>query len=135
MTGRRDFRPQDLPIFRPYPDEIPWELLALADPDQERVFGYADVDFMRVAKRDDEVVGVYVLQRLEPTVYRLCNLAVSPECRGRGLGGWLLGHAIGIAESKGGREIRVNGAPLKGLFRRFGFVVRDGDLCLTLIPE
>lgn len=135
MTGRKRFRPQDLPLFRPYPDEIPWDLLALADPDQDRVFGYADADLMRVAKLDDEVVGVYVLERLAPTVYRLCNLAVIPACRGRGLGSWLLGHAIGIAESRGGREILVKEAPLDGLFRRFGFTSRDGDLRLVLMPE
>lgn len=130
-----DFRPQDVSVYRPYPDEIPWELLALADPDESRVQGYADADLMRVAKLDDQVVGVYVISRLTPTVFELCNLAVAPGCRSRGLGRWLLGHAIGIAESKGGREILVRDAPLRGLFARLGFVTRGADLVLVLTPE
>lgn len=135
MAGTAEFRPQDARIYRPYPDEIPWELLALADTDEERVHGYADADLMRVAKLGDETVGVYVIRRLEPTVYELCNLAVAPARRRRGLGRWLLGHAVGIAEAKGGREIRVRNTPAKGLFARFGFAAAGPDLVLVLSPE
>lgn len=139
MSGRDDFRPQDIDIYRPYPDEIPWELLRLADPDENRVVDYADADYMRVAKVDDEAVGVYVVQALNPTVYELRNLAVAPAWRNRGLGRWLLGHAIGIAESKGGREILLRHAPRKarwrGLFERTGFVASGDDLLLVLTPE
>ncbi len=139
MRDRDDFRPQDVNIYRPYPDEIPWELLLLADPDENRVHEYADADFMRVAKVDDEAVGVYVVQALEATVYELRNLSVAPAWRRRGLGRWLLGHAIGIAESKGGREIVLRRAPRtaswRGLFERTGFVASGEDLLLVLAPE
>ncbi len=122
-------------MFRPYPDEVPWELLLLADPDEDRVAGYLDADFMRVAKVDDEPVGVYVIRALTPTCYELLNLAVAPAYRRQGLGRWLLGHAIGIAESKGGREIVVPGAPLRGIFQRTGFSAEGKDLRLVLMPE
>ncbi len=135
MAAGGKFRPQDVSIFRPYPDEMPWDLLALADPREERVLGYADPDMTRVAKYQQRVVGVYVLKRRSPTVFQLCNLAVAPDCRGSGLGRWLLGHAVGIAESRGGREILVEGVPLRGLFRRFGFASRGDDLLLVLTPE
>ena len=129
------FRPQDTNIFRPYPDEIPWELLLQADPDEQRVYDYADADYMRVAKYADEAVGVYVVRSLTATRFELCNLSVAPGFRNRGLGRWLLGHAIGIAETKGGREILVRRAPFRGLFRQVGFVSDGADLLLFLTPE
>lgn len=139
MTDRADFRPQDVNIYRPYPDEVPWDLLLLADPDEQRVLEYAEADYMRVAKVDDEAVGVYVVQALSPTVYELRNLVVAPAWRRRGLGRWLLGHAIGIAESKGGREIVLRRVPRaagwRRLFERTGFVASGEDLLLVLAPE
>jgi GNAT superfamily N-acetyltransferase len=125
----------DTHIYRPYRDEIPWELLLVADPDEERVNGYAYGEFMRVAKIDDKVVGVYVIQAVTPTRYQLRNLAVSEGYRRKGLGGWLLGHAIGIAETKGAREIYVADVPLRGLFKKIGFAANVRDLLLTLTPE
>ena len=131
MSPRRTFTYRDVDIFRPYPDEIPWELLEQVGSDTEAV----DVDLLRVAKLDGEPVGVYQLGVRSATCYVLVSLAVVPECRRRGLGRWLLGHAIGIAESKGAREIRIAGAPLKGLFQRSGFVADADELVLRLMPE
>ena len=129
------FRPQDTSIYRPYPDEIPWELLRVADADEDRLIDYVDADYMRVAKYADEPVGVYVIRSLTPISYELCNLAIDPGFRNKGLGRWLLGHAIGLAETKGGREILVRDRPLRGLFRQLGFVAREADLLFTLTPE
>jgi GNAT superfamily N-acetyltransferase len=129
------FRPQDTRMFRPYPDEVPWELLRLADPSEERILDYADADLMRVAKYEDEAVGVYVVRPETPTRYEICNLAVAPAYRHKGLGRWLLGHAIGLAETKGAREIVVRRTPLRGLFRKTGFVEDDGGIRLELQPE
>jgi N-acetylglutamate synthase-like GNAT family acetyltransferase len=135
-TGSRtDFRPRDAAIHRPYPDEIPWELLLEADPDEARVRDYVDADLMRVAKHEGQAVGVYVVRPLTATRYELLNLAVASSHRRRGLGAWLLGHAIGLAETKGGREVLVRSTPLRGLFERTGFVREDGDLLLRLTPE
>lgn len=126
----RPFTLKDIDVFRPYPDEIPFDLLELAGGSVE-----SDADLMRVAKLDGEAVGVYQLLALSAVSYELVALAVAPECRRRGVGRWLLGHAIGIAESKGGREIRIRGAPLKGLFARSGFVAEGDALVLRLSPE
>ena len=131
----KDFKPRDASIYRPYPDEVPWELLSSADGDEDRVRGYADIDYMRVAKHRDQVVGVYVVQALEPTRYALKALVVTENYRRRRLGSWLLGHAIGLAESKGAREIEVPGAPLRGFFRRVGFEETSSGLLLVLTPE
>jgi len=101
------FAPRDARILRPYPEELPWELLLDADPSRTRVESYLTDDYTRIAKYDDRVVGVYALARHEPTVFELMNIAVAPDCQGTGLGRWLLGHAIGLAESKGARVVEV----------------------------
>ena len=129
------FRLREVDIYRPYPDEIPWELLHESDPVEQRVAGYVDADYMRVAKLRGDAIGVYVVRAIDATRFELCNLVVARRYRNRGLGRWLLGHAIGLSETKGGREILVREAPLRGLFARTGFVSTGADLLLVLSPE
>ena len=148
------FAPRDARILRPYPEELPWDLLLDADPSRERVERYLGDDYTRIAKYDDRVIGVYALARHSPTVFELMNIAVAEEFRGTGLGRWLLGHAIGLAESKGARVVEVGtgnssfGA-LK-FYQRAGFrivgvrpnyfvenypepIVEDGLTCIDMI--
>lgn len=131
MTTRRDFTLKDIDVYRPYPDEIPLDLLALAGTTPEQV----DADLMRVAKLDGQAVGFYQLRELGETTWELVGLAVARECRHHGLGRWLLGHAIGIAESKGGREIRIRSTRQRKLLARTGFVAEGDALVLRLTPE
>jgi ribosomal protein S18 acetylase RimI-like enzyme len=101
------FDPRDARMLRPYPEEIPWDLLLDADPSRARVESYLSDELTRVAKLDDVVIGVYALQRIDATSFELMNIAVAESHQGTGLGGRLLGHAIGLAESKGARVIEV----------------------------
>jgi GNAT superfamily N-acetyltransferase len=128
MSG---FRPRDVQIFRPYPDEIPWELL----PEDEGGEAYSEPAQMRIAKLVDEVAGVYVVEPAGALRYRLLNLVVAPAYRGHGLGRWLLGHAIGLAESKGAREVVVQGQARRRFFASVGFEEDGADLKLVLTPE
>jgi ribosomal protein S18 acetylase RimI-like enzyme len=123
----------EIPIVRPREDKMPWDLLLDADPSRAHVERYLDPALTRVAKLDDAVLGVYVLARHAPTRFELMNIAVREDCRRHGLGRWLLGHAIGLAESKGGRVIEVgtgnSSLGALGFYQRAGFrivgVVRD----------
>jgi len=127
-----EFKPRDARIFQPYSDEIPWELLRQgrsADPE------YADEARMRVAKLDGEVIGVYVVEPLDALCFRLVELVVAASHRDHGLGRWLLGHAIGLAESKGAREIVVRAQARRRFFASVGFEEHGADLKLTLTPE
>ena len=127
-----EFKPRDVRIFQPYSDEIPWELLRQgksADPE------YSDDARMRVAKLEGEVIGVYVVEPVNALCFQLLELVVAPSHRGHGLGRWLLGHAIGLAESKGAREIVVRGQPRRRFFAGVGFEEHGADLKLTLTPE
>jgi len=135
MSERAGFRAQDASIYRPYPDEVPWELLLLGDPDEERVTGYLDTDYMRVAKDGETVAGAYVVEAESAIRYALRNLVVAPGYRRKGLGAWLLGHAIGLSESKGAREIVIHDTRPRSFFTRVGFVADGRDLLLRLEPE
>jgi GNAT superfamily N-acetyltransferase len=125
------FRARDAEIFRPYPDEIPWELL----PDDAASDTYPENARMRVAKFDGQVIGVYVIGPVDVLCWRLLDLVVARGYRRRGLGRWLLGHAIGLAESKGAREILVQGRARRRFFASVGFEDHGADLKLTLTPE
>lgn len=135
MSSLKDFRGSDTTIYRPYSDAVPWELLLLGDADEDRVASYRDSDYMRIARHGEEVVGVYVIEALTVTRFALLNLAVEPAYRGKGLGAWLLGHAIGLSESQGAREIVVPETRQRRFFSRVGFVQDGTDLRLTLMPE
>jgi len=128
-------RPRDLQMFRPYADEVPWELLESAGADEDALAAVLELDLVRVAKLEGRVVGGYGIRPLSPTSYELVALAIAEGWRGKGFGRWLVGHAIGLAESRGGREIVVRGEGHAAFLRRFGFEPAQNDLVLPLIPE
>jgi ribosomal protein S18 acetylase RimI-like enzyme len=103
----KTFDPRDARILRPYPEELPWRLLLDADPSRARIERYLSDALTRIAKRDDDVIGVYALQQRDGTTFELMNIAVAEAYQGTGLGRRLLGHAIGLAESQGARVIDV----------------------------
>lgn len=119
-----NFSYRDIDVYPPYPHEDPHHLVGTA----------ADDELVRVAKFDGCVIGAYRLFRTGETCFAIRALAVDEKYRGRGVGRWLLGHALGIAELKGGRVIN---APLAGadFFAKAGFEAVGETLRLSLTPE
>ena len=119
--------PRKVPIYRPYADELPWGLLpeGLSAPDP---------DLTRVAKLGGDVIGVYAIEPVSALHYRITALVVAQRHRRQGLGRWLLGHAIGICESKGAREISAPPTRFQ-LFANRGFERTDEGHRLLLSPE
>ena len=128
-------RPQDLYIYRPYDDEVPQDLLAAAAVDEDALAVVLERRLLRVAKLDGVAVGAYGIRPLDSTRYELVLLVVADDYRRHGFGRWLLGHAIGLAEAKGAREIVVRGQRQAHFLRRAGFEPVGDDLQLELIPE
>lgn len=146
------FRPGDVRIYRPYPDEIPWELFngsgsetaidrgRAADevPAAETLIAAIDRNYLRVARYQGELVGGYAIRPLDPVSFELLMLVVAAPYRRRGVGRWLLGHAIGLAETKGGREIvtaRPGASRARALLEANGFRADPAGLRLVLTPE
>jgi len=129
---------RDVRFYRPYPDEVPWELLegAVGGPDAgDTLARVLERNLVRVAKRDGRLVGAYGIRPLSATRYELVALAVAEGYRRQGLGHWILGHALGLAESKGAREVVVRGHGATRFLGRVGFRVEGPDQVLTLMPE
>ena len=118
-AARVPFSYRQVEIRPPLADEVPPGL---------------DDGFVRVAKWQDRVVGLYALERVAPLRCRISALVVCAEFRGCGVGRWLLGHAIGIAESQGARTIDAPSCET-GLFRAVGFEAHERGLQLQLAPE
>lgn len=132
----KDFRPQDAGIFRPYRDEVPWDLLTESGAEEDDLAAVLELNLVRVAKFADRAIGAYGIRPITPVRFELVALVVDRAWRRRGLGRWLLGHAIGLAETKGAREILVrHGSASRGFLERFDFVPGDDGLLLTLTPE
>lgn len=89
---------------------------------------------VRAVELCGRVVGAYRMRRVDACRFRIVALGVDAEQRGKGIGRWLLGHAIGVAESKGARFVD---APLAetGLFAALGFECGTCAWRLRLTPE
>jgi N-acetylglutamate synthase-like GNAT family acetyltransferase len=122
-------------MFRPYPEEAPWALLAEAGSAAEMLEDSLDLDLVRIAKLEGQIVGAYALRELTPICFELVALAIRADSRSQGCGRWLLGHALGLAESRGGQAVRVRGQRHAGFLARVGFVPDGSDLLLEFTPE
>jgi ribosomal protein S18 acetylase RimI-like enzyme len=86
-----------------------------------------------VARDETSALGVYVLARKDVHRFELMNIAVREDCRGIGLGRRLLGHAIGLAEAKGGRVVDVGTG--NSSFEALAFYQRAGFRIVGVIPD
>jgi ribosomal protein S18 acetylase RimI-like enzyme len=128
-----DFNPRAAHIVRPYDGEYPWDLLLEADPSRSRVEGYVSDALTRIAKVDEETVAVYALVRNTSTCFELMNIAVRDDYRGCGLGRRMMGHALGLAESKGARIVEVGSA--NSSLDNLAFYQRNGFRIVGVDPD
>ena len=126
----RNFNYRDVDIYRPWDDEIP----------RDDVGEHADPDGIRVAKLDGELIGGYHLETLGNMRFAVRSWFVHEPFRRHGVGHWLLGHALGLAESYGGRVVFLTPGDdpepwLDAYLRRLGFEDEAGCLKFELTPE
>lgn len=89
-------------------EQLPLNLLLLADPSEEQVMKYASTGECYVAvTNDEEIVGVYVLIQLDERTAEIMNVAVSEHMQGKGLGKRLVLHALNVAKSKGMSKVEI----------------------------
>jgi ribosomal protein S18 acetylase RimI-like enzyme len=88
-------------------DEVPYELLLLADPSRDIVDEYLQRGQCFVAYINHKVVGAYVMIKTRPLTLELVNIAVSEEYQGRGIGKTLVFSAIDIAKKENAKVLEV----------------------------
>jgi GNAT superfamily N-acetyltransferase len=114
------FDPARTEVFRPTSEEMVWNLLPEGCA-LDRVPDRGSDVHLRVARLEGQIIGTYVVEALDTLTYRVVWIAVEEAFRGHGLGSWLLGHAIGISESKGARLINAPAGYPGTLLTRIGF--------------
>jgi len=124
---------RNIEFHRPLDQEVPHELLAggCATLDDSALRAALDPDYTRVASRIEPalMVGAYAMQRHDEQHFELLSLSVLGGFEHQLLGRRLLGHALGLAESKAGRVVtmrvcRENTRAIE-ILKRYGFVVSD----------
>ncbi|KAA0563538.1 GNAT family N-acetyltransferase [Bacillus sp. CH30_1T] len=113
-------------------EDLPMELLLLADPSEEIVKEYVTRGECFVAKLEQKMVGVYVLLPTRPETIELVNVAVAEEMHGRGIGKQLVMDAVKVARSKGYKTIEVgtgnSGIGQLALYQKCGFRMVGVDM-------
>ena len=126
---------REVEVFRPYANEIPEDLLWSEDFTAGQVDTWLNAEMVRIAKRADDVLAMYAMDCGDGETYVLHGVVVSPGWRRQGLGRWLVGHAIGVAESKGGRHVLFPEDRAKRFLGHVGFVDDQRGQRFDLIPE
>lgn len=113
-------------------EELPMELLLLADPSETIVKEYTARGECFVAELEKKIVGVYVLLPTRPETIELVNVAVAEELHGRGIGKQLVMDAVKLAREKGYKTIEVgtgnSGVGQLALYQKCGFRIVGVDL-------
>ncbi|WP_061809346.1 GNAT family N-acetyltransferase [Rossellomorea vietnamensis] len=113
-------------------EELPMELLLLADPSENIVKEYTARGECFVAELEKKIVGIYVLLPTRPETVELVNLAVAEELHGKGIGKQLVMDAVKVAKEKGYKTIEVgtgnSGVGQLALYQKCGFRIVGVDL-------
>ncbi|WP_032121806.1 GNAT family N-acetyltransferase [Clostridium amazonitimonense] len=88
-------------------EEIPYELLLLADPSREIIKDYINRGICYLGFIENSLVGVYILLRTRPFTLELVNVAVDERHQGKGIGKTLVLDAISKAREKGAKTLEI----------------------------
>jgi ribosomal protein S18 acetylase RimI-like enzyme len=105
-------------------EEIPFDLLLLADPTEEAIKRYIFNSDIYVLEQNDNIIGVCVLQAISSDEIEIKNIAVAANSQGRGFGRLMLRDATTIAKEKGFKAIVVGTGDVSAIlqfYRKEGF--------------
>ncbi|MDQ6421703.1 GNAT family N-acetyltransferase [Paenibacillus sp. LHD-117] len=112
-------------------DEVPYELLLLADPSREMIDDYIARGRCYVAYLHDDAIGQFVLIATHPKTYEIVNIAVHENHQGKGFGTKLVLAAIDEARNLGARTIEIgtgnSSLPQLALYQKCGFRIAGID--------
>ncbi len=126
---------REIEIFKPYVNEFPEHLLTEAGAGDEVVERWQEAELLRIAKHGERILGMYAMYRVDSQNFHLLGVVVDFPQRHQGLGRWLTGHAIGVAESKGGRHLYLPPTGSSRCFSHMGFQRRGDGFYFDMIQE
>lgn len=85
----------------------PMALLLLADPSEEAIARYLATSELLVAKSEEKIAGIIVLQLIAPMQMEIMNLAVDENYQRRGIGRNLIMAALDYAKSRGAQSVKI----------------------------
>ncbi|MDD7793096.1 GNAT family N-acetyltransferase [Clostridium sp. 'White wine YQ'] len=112
-------------------EEVPYDLLLLADPSIDIINDYVNRGEIFVANYMGEIVGVYVLIKTRPLTMELVNIAVHEKYQGKGIGKKLIFDAIKRAKDENIKVLQVgtgnSSVSQLALYQKCGFSVYGVD--------
>ncbi len=113
-------------------EKPPMELLLVADPSPKIVESYLKSGRFFVAEKNDQLIGVYVLLPTRPQTIEIVNIAVDEPYQGKGVGKYLLQHAITAAQTMGYTTIEIGTGNSSigqlALYQKCGFRIVGVDM-------
>lgn len=98
-------------------EEIPYNLLLLADETVEAINKYIFDSEIYVLEQDNKIIAEYALLPLNKEEVEIKNIAVNPKFQGQGIGKSLLRDAATRAKSRGFRRIIIGTGDVSKLLR------------------
>ncbi len=111
-------------------DEIPYDLLLLADPDRDQIDTYLPTSIVYVLKINQDIQGICVLVYVNSRVMEIKNVAIAEELQGLKLGTRLLKYVIEQVKKRRGVEkllIKTANSSINqiGLYQKLGFDLKS----------
>ena len=126
---------RDYEVFRGDPAALPENMAAVLSS------LVRPPDVLRVAKLGELIIGCYAMHEPTPIddqvarTFSLAMVMVEPNYQGNGVGRWLVGHAIGVAETKGGKQLAAQLAGPAAFFEGLGFQATAKGFQFDMYPE
>lgn len=113
-------------------ENVPIELLLLADPSVEMIETYSKQGKCYVAVVEQEIIGTYILLSKKPGIVEIMNIAAKKKWQGKGIGKQLVMDAIRQARKNGYRSIEIgtgnSSIAQLALYQKCGFRMTGIDL-------
>lgn len=88
-------------------EEVPMNLLLLADPSEDHVHSYIKRGQIYVGEVSSEVIGVYVLLPQDTRTMEIMNVAIDEAWQGAGRGKQLVMHAVETARQMNYQHVTI----------------------------
>lgn len=88
-------------------DEIPYDLLLLADPSKDLIDNYIKNSDSFIVQMKDKIVGICVVIKIKIDIFEIVNIAVDERCQRKGIAKKLIYNVIEFLKLKRAKELYI----------------------------